>query len=66
MVEQGKGKSYHEWFIEFENTPGDINKFIEKVDNNLRNKNVYYDDLISGNILQQLKITHVQKNCFIN
>lgn len=66
MVEQGKGKSYHEWFIEFENTPGDINKFIEKVDNNLRNKNVYYDDLISGNILQQLKITPVRKNGFID
>jgi hypothetical protein len=66
MVEQGKGKSYHEWFIEFENTPHDINKFVEKVDKNLRTKNVYYDDLISGNILQQLKITPVRKNGFID
>ena len=31
--------------------------FAKKVDDNLRNKNVYYDDLITGNILEQLKIT---------
>jgi hypothetical protein len=60
-----KGKSFHEWFIEFENEPNDINSFIEKVDTNLRNKNVYYDDLISGNILQKLQIKKVKKNGFI-
>lgn len=66
MVEQGKGKSYHEWFIEFENAPRDLQHFLEKVDNNLRAKNVYYDDLITGNILQKLKITPVRKNGFID
>lgn len=66
MVEQGKGKSYHEWFIEFENTPEDMNAFVQKVDNNLREKNVYYDDLISGNILERLKINVMQKNAFID
>lgn len=66
MVEQGKGKSYHEWFIEFENTPADLPGFIEKVDNNLRGKNVYYDDLITGNILQKLRVTPVRKNGFID
>ena len=66
MVEQGQEKSYHEWFIEFENKPADINSFKEKVDNNLRSKNVYYDDLIAGNILQELKITPVNKNGFID
>lgn len=65
LVQQGEGKSYHEWFIEFEDTPSDIQALAERVDNNLRQKNVYYDDLISGNILQQLKITQVQKNGFI-
>lgn len=66
MVEQGQEKSYHEWFIEFENRPADINSFKEKIDNNLRSKNAYYDDLIAGNILQQLKITPVNKNGFID
>jgi hypothetical protein len=66
MVEQGKGKSYHEWFIEFEDTPQNIDQFTEEIDNNLREKNVYYDDLIAGNILQKLKITPIRKNGFID
>ena len=65
-ISTDKGKSYHEWFIEFENHPADITRFAKKLDDNLRNKNVYYDDLVSGNILQPLKITLVQKNGFVN
>lgn len=66
MIEQGKGKSYHEWFIEFENEPVDMHLFIQQVDRNLREKNVYYDDLISGNILETLRITRIRKNGFID
>ena len=66
MIAQGEGKSYHEWFIEFENTPEDMNRFAKKINENLRIKNVYYDDLIAGNILQQLKISAVKKNGFID
>jgi len=66
MIQQGKGKSYHEWFIEFENNPADMKRFIDKVDGNLRQKNVYYDDLISGNILQTLQIKKLRKNGFID
>ena len=66
FVSSGEGKSYHEWFIEFENTPADIEAFRLKVDNNLRKKNVYYDDLIAGNILDTLKINQVKKNGFID
>jgi hypothetical protein len=66
MVEQGKGKSYHEWFVEFENTPRSIKDFSLLVDNNLRQKNIYYDDLITGNILQTLRIRTVRKNGFID
>ena len=59
-------KSYHEWFIEFENSPKNLKHFAEKMDRNLRKKNIYYDDLIKGNILQPLKIRVVQKSGFIN
>ena len=38
----------------------------KKVDENLRKKNIYYDDLIKGNILHPLKISTIQKNGFIN
>ena len=66
MIAQGDGKSYHEWFVEFEHTPANLHEFEKKIDDNLRQKNVYYDDLIKGNILQPLKITSLQKNGFIN
>ena len=65
-VQQGEGKSYHEWFIEFENEPSNLAHFTEKVDANLRRKNVYYDDLIGGNILQTLRINKVRKDGFID
>ncbi len=59
-------KSFHEWFIEFENVPQDLERFALKIDKALRKKNIYYDDLIKGNILNTLKISPVQKNGFIN
>ena len=65
-ISQGKGKSFHEWFIEFENRPADMIAFTEKIDNNLRMKNVYYDDLIRGNILEKLQIKQIRKNGFID
>ncbi|MEJ7681594.1 MAG: GH3 auxin-responsive promoter family protein [Segetibacter sp.] len=66
FISQTKGKSYHEWFIEFENLPNDISSFAKKVDDNLRSKNVYYDDLITGNILGLLHISIIRKNGFID
>ena len=65
-VDDNDGKSYHEWFIEFENKPADMEKFIAKLDAQMRARNIYYDDLISGNILQPLKIIPVRKNGFID
>ncbi|HLL44291.1 MAG TPA: GH3 auxin-responsive promoter family protein, partial [Segetibacter sp.] len=66
FISQTKGSSYHEWFVEFENLPADMSSFVKKVDDNLRSKNVYYDDLIAGNILECLKISIVRKNGFID
>ena len=37
-----------------------------KVNENLRRKNIYYDDLLRGNILQPLKINVVKKHGFID
>ncbi|WEK33884.1 MAG: GH3 auxin-responsive promoter family protein [Candidatus Pseudobacter hemicellulosilyticus] len=66
VITQGEGKSYHEWFIEFENQPADIGSFAHKVDSYLRQKNIYYNDLITGNILLPLHIRPVKKNGFID
>lgn len=66
MIQQEKGKSYHEWFVEFSDKPADLSAFAVKVDNHLRARNIYYDDLITGNILQPLQIRPVKKNGFID
>ncbi|MBL0130042.1 MAG: GH3 auxin-responsive promoter family protein [Chitinophagaceae bacterium] len=66
FVSGDDGKSYHEWFVEFENKPDDLTSFAASLDQFLREKNVYYDDLISGHILSPLKITPVCKNGFID
>lgn len=66
FVSGDAGKSYHEWFVEFENKPDNMDAFVAKLDETLRQKNVYYDDLIGGNILRPLKITPIRKNGFID
>lgn len=55
---------YHEWFIEFEKEPENIELFRKTLDNEIRKRNVYYDDLIRGKVLQPLKITRLTKNAF--
>jgi GH3 auxin-responsive promoter len=58
------GMPYHEWFIEFENEPEDWNAFAEALDHAMRKQNIYYDDLIVGNVLRKVVITKVVKNGF--
>ena len=57
---------YHEWFIEFGNEPNDLKDWAQKVDKALQKKNIYYFDLIEGNILQPLVIRSLKKDTFIN
>lgn len=59
-----EGLPYHEWFIEFEKEPENLEDFRQNLDAEMRKRNVYYDDLITGNILQVLKITRLRKNAF--
>lgn len=65
-VSDGEAKSYHEWFIEFENKPDNIREFAGILEKYMRDKNVYYDNLVGGNILKPLKLTPIRKNGFIN
>jgi len=58
------GLPYHEWFIEFENEPNNIEEFALAIDGAMRKQNLYYDDLIVGKVLQTVKITQVSKNGF--
>ncbi len=56
---------YHEWFIEFEETPKDMAVFIQHLDEELQKQNSYYYDLISGKVLQRLKVTPIKPNGFM-
>jgi hypothetical protein len=57
---------YHEWFVEFENEPKDLEAFSLKLDEYLQEQNSYYFDLIKGKVLQPLKISKVEKSGFHN
>ncbi|MGL5112429.1 MAG: hypothetical protein ACRC6O_07310, partial [Flavobacterium sp.] len=59
-----EGLPYHEWFIEFENEPEDEVAFAAALDQGMRKQNIYYDDLIVGNVLRKVVITKVAKNGF--
>jgi len=59
-----EGLPYHEWFIEFENTPEKLDTFAKQLDLALQAQNSYYKDLIEGNILRNLVITVVEKGGF--
>jgi hypothetical protein len=60
------GLPYHEWFVEFNTLPQNMEQFAKSVDEALQHKNVYYKDLITGNILRTLVIRPMQKNAFID
>lgn len=55
---------YHEWFVEFEETPTDLSQFATLLDKAMVQQNIYYQDLIDGNILQPLKVTPLKKGSF--
>lgn len=64
QITPGSGLPYHEWFIEFDNKPENLDDFAEKIDISLQLQNSYYFDLINGKILRPLKITLIEKDGF--
>ena len=63
-IEVENGLPYHEWFIEFKTIPENLKDWSLELDFILQHKNIYYKDLIIGNILQPLKITLIKQNGF--
>lgn len=64
QVNPKEGLPYHEWFIEFETLPNDLEAYRLELDAQMQVQNVYYDDLIKGKILDKLHITKIDKNGF--
>ena len=65
IVPKDKELPYHEWLIEFETLPHNMEKFRTILDQSLQDQNSYYYDLIVGNVLQPLKVTPIAKNTTI-
>ncbi|GAB4251346.1 MAG: GH3 auxin-responsive promoter family protein [Vicingaceae bacterium] len=62
-----KSKGYHEWVIEFEKNPDDLNYFREILDNSLKNLNSDYEAKRYNNLLLQPPVIHtVKKGTFYN
>ncbi len=66
MVTPTEGLPYHEWLVEFATPPHNEAAFAKDLDTRLTQINVYYQDLIVGNILQPLKISALPRNSFID
>jgi len=64
QITPSSGLPYHEWLIEFETEPEKMDVFAEAIDSAMRKQNIYYDDLITGNVLQKVVVTKVAKNGF--
>lgn len=64
QVNPESGLPYHEWFIETDTIPNDPSAMANLIDNKMQELNVYYKDLIQGNVLQTCKLTFLQKDAF--
>lgn len=64
QVNPKDGLPYHEWYIEFENKPTNLEDFATKIDASMQTQNIYYQDLIDGKVLRPLIIRKVKKGGF--
>ena len=66
QVSPENGLPYHEWFVEFEKTPIELDSFAVELDNRIRAQNSYYEDLVSGKILRPLVLRILKPGTFRN
>ncbi len=64
QVTPSEGLPHHEWFVEFAQLPANLPAFERRLDEHLRKLNTYYDDLISGSILQPLVVRALPPEAF--
>ncbi len=55
---------YHEWLVEFDNSPENLQKVAQFLDSEMQKQNSYYLDLIEGKVLQPLKIRVLKRDSF--
>ncbi|NNF02779.1 MAG: hypothetical protein HKN22_08845 [Bacteroidia bacterium] len=65
-VTPNTGLPYHEWFVEFETEVEDLQNFEKVLNDSMIKQNIYYKDLITGNVLKDLVVNRIKKNGFID
>ena len=55
---------YHEWLVEFDRPPENLQQVAKFLDIEMQQQNSYYFDLIEGKVLQPLKITSLKRDSF--
>jgi hypothetical protein len=66
QVKPKKGKPYHEWLIEFAKKPKDLKAFSSDLNQALRDKNTYYNDLQKDGALAPAVVTPLASGTFVN
>jgi hypothetical protein len=64
QIDPKDGLPYHEWLIEFDDFPDEIDQFAALLDQKMQKQNAYYEDLIRGKVLRTLVITEVAPLAF--
>jgi len=64
QIAPSEGLPYHEWLIEFDHKPADMDQFSMLIDKSMQQKNIYYADLIKGKVLRPLVITAIKPGGF--
>ncbi len=58
------GAPYHEWLVEFERSPEDVEAFSQRLNGLMVEQNIYYQDLIEGKILRPLVVRPLPAHAF--
>jgi hypothetical protein len=65
QVAPNEGLPHHEWLIAFSKMPENIETFAKILDKKMCELNIYYKDLITGNVLRPLIVKPLAPNSFI-
>ena len=64
QINPNEGLPFHEWYIEFDAAPKNMETFALEIDKVMQEKNIYYKDLIVGKVLRPLVIRSVVSGGF--
>lgn len=64
VSQQPDTPSYHEWLVEFSQVPKNGAAFAQDLDQEMRQLNAYYNDLVTGNVLHPLQLRSLSQGTF--